>query len=96
MMSATNCNFRVTENSDHNLEIENDLILVRQLNCHHAKEATRLMNEWMLVGNKTTKKGNTNIPSKLKIGFLQEPYLGNTNSILNFDNFPSCNFVSKC
>ena len=81
--STRNNSFRVSENSEFNPE--NDVIHAKQLNCHHAKEATRLFNEWMLEGNKAGKKGNTNILSKLKIGLIQEPYLGNTNSILNFD-----------
>ena len=84
MISQNTNNFRDSENSDTLFDKENDVIHCRQLNAHHAIEATRLFNDWMLEDTQTSNTGSNNSNLKLKIGLLQEPYLGNGNSILNF------------
>ena len=61
-------NFRDSESSDTHFDKENDIIHCRQLNAHHAIEATRLFNDWMLEDTQTSNRGSNNSNLKLKIG----------------------------
>ena len=59
---------------------ENDVLHVRQINMHHAKKSTELLNIWLLE-NAAPKKGkNKSTFSDLKIALIQEPYLGTSNT----------------
>ena len=63
MISQNNCTFR-TGNSELG---QNDVLKVRQLNMHHAKNSTELLNIWLLE-NTAPKKGNSNmVKVKVKI-----------------------------
>ena len=81
MINQNNCTFR-TGGSELG---QNDVLQVRQLNMHHAKNSTELLNIWLLE-NTASKKGNSNIPIELKMALIQEPYLGTSNTVIqNFD-----------
>ena len=81
-MQNTNSSFR----PGHPEMRENDVLHVRQINMHHAKKSTELLNIWLLE-NAAPKKGkNKSTFSDLKIALIQEPYLGTSNTVIqNFD-----------